>query len=270
MGGLLILAASLVPTLLWADLTNAYVWIAVLADRGLRRDRVRRRLPEDRAALASRAAAPLQDGLADRHRARASASRCCGWPRDDLYNTRLIFPFFKRADSGSRAGSTCRSPSFVLVGVDQRGEPDRRPRRAGDQRVRRRGGGVHGAGLRHRPPRVRRYLQLVRLRAGRGELTIFCGSLVGASLGFLWYNSLSRRHLHGRRRIAGAGRRARHGRASSSSRSCCWSIVGGVFVLEALSVIIQVALVQAHRASASSGWRRSTTTSSSSAGANRK
>ena len=39
-------------------------------------------------------------------------------------------------------------------------------------------------------------------------------------------------------------------------------IVGGVFVLEALSVIIQVALVQADRASASSRWRRSTTTSS--------
>ena len=31
MGGLLILAASLLPTLLWADLTNAYVWIAVLS-----------------------------------------------------------------------------------------------------------------------------------------------------------------------------------------------------------------------------------------------
>src|SRR5215207_8857211 len=30
MGGLLILAAALVPTLLWADLTNIYVWIAVL------------------------------------------------------------------------------------------------------------------------------------------------------------------------------------------------------------------------------------------------
>jgi phospho-N-acetylmuramoyl-pentapeptide-transferase len=30
MGGLLILTAALVPTLLWADLTNAYVWIAVL------------------------------------------------------------------------------------------------------------------------------------------------------------------------------------------------------------------------------------------------
>ena len=31
MGGLLILAAALVPTLLWADLTNVYVWIAVFA-----------------------------------------------------------------------------------------------------------------------------------------------------------------------------------------------------------------------------------------------
>ena len=31
MGGLLILASALVPTLLWADLTNVYVWIAVLA-----------------------------------------------------------------------------------------------------------------------------------------------------------------------------------------------------------------------------------------------
>ena len=30
MGGLLILTATIVPTLLWADLTNPYVWIAVL------------------------------------------------------------------------------------------------------------------------------------------------------------------------------------------------------------------------------------------------
>src|SRR5881396_918858 len=34
MGGLLILTAALVPTLLWADLTNAYVWIAVLTTAG--------------------------------------------------------------------------------------------------------------------------------------------------------------------------------------------------------------------------------------------
>jgi phospho-N-acetylmuramoyl-pentapeptide-transferase len=34
MGGLLILTASLVPTLLWARLTNPYVWIAVLTTAG--------------------------------------------------------------------------------------------------------------------------------------------------------------------------------------------------------------------------------------------
>src|SRR5438874_8267468 len=34
MGGLLILTAALVPTLLWADLTNAYVWIVVLTTAG--------------------------------------------------------------------------------------------------------------------------------------------------------------------------------------------------------------------------------------------
>ena len=37
MGGLLILTAALVPTLLWADLTNVYVWIAVLTTAGIRR-----------------------------------------------------------------------------------------------------------------------------------------------------------------------------------------------------------------------------------------
>ena len=50
MGGLLILTASLVPTLLWAKLTNPYVWIAVLTTAGIRRHRLPRRLPEDRAA----------------------------------------------------------------------------------------------------------------------------------------------------------------------------------------------------------------------------
>ena len=54
MGGLLILAAALIPTLLWADLTNIFVWIAVRQHRGVRRDRFPRRLPEDHAPLVGR------------------------------------------------------------------------------------------------------------------------------------------------------------------------------------------------------------------------
>ena len=47
------------------------------------------------------------------------------------------------------------------------------------------------------------------------------------------------------------------------------AIVGGLFVLEALSVIIQVVSRSRRRAGASSGWRRSTITSSSPAGRSR-
>ncbi len=66
MGGLLILAAALVPTLLWADLTNVYVWIAVIDDGGVRRHRLPRRLPEDHASIVGRAGAPLQVRAAGR------------------------------------------------------------------------------------------------------------------------------------------------------------------------------------------------------------
>ena len=98
MGGLLILTAVVVPTLLWADLTNA-----VRLDCRARDDRrsarigfvddylkIVRRIP-------SRPAAALQDGLRRSSSAWASASRCIVLAHDsDLYNTRLIFPFFKR------------------------------------------------------------------------------------------------------------------------------------------------------------------------------
>ena len=46
MGGVLIAISIVVPTLLWADLSNIYVWIAVLLHPGVRRHRLCRRLPE--------------------------------------------------------------------------------------------------------------------------------------------------------------------------------------------------------------------------------
>ena len=75
MGGLLILTAALVPTLLWADLRNVYIWIAVLATAGVRRDWLRRRLSEDRAAVPPRPAAALQDCSGRSSSRSGSASR---------------------------------------------------------------------------------------------------------------------------------------------------------------------------------------------------
>jgi len=83
------------------------------------------------------------------------------------------------------------------------------------------------------------YLLLVRFPPA-AELTIFCGSLVGASLGFLWYNSYPAEIFMG-----DVGSLALGGALGTVAilikQELLLPIVGGVFVLEALSVIIQVA-----------------------------
>jgi len=83
------------------------------------------------------------------------------------------------------------------------------------------------------------YLLLVRFPPA-GELTIFCGALVGASLGFLWYNSYPAEIFMG-----DVGSLALGGALGTVAilikQELLLPIVGGVFVLEGLSVIIQVA-----------------------------
>jgi phospho-N-acetylmuramoyl-pentapeptide-transferase len=83
------------------------------------------------------------------------------------------------------------------------------------------------------------YLLLVRFPPA-GELTIFCGALVGASLGFLWYNSYPAEIFMG-----DVGSLALGGAIGTVAilikQELLLPIVGGVWVLEALSVIIQVA-----------------------------
>jgi len=73
-----------------------------------------------------------------------------------------------------------------------------------------------------------------------GELTIFCGALVGASLGFLWYNAHPAEVFMG-----DVGSLALGGSigmvAVAIKQEILLFFVGGVFVLEALSVILQVA-----------------------------
>jgi phospho-N-acetylmuramoyl-pentapeptide-transferase len=82
------------------------------------------------------------------------------------------------------------------------------------------------------------YLDLVRFPPA-GELTIFCGALVGASLGFLWYNSYPAEVFMGDVGSLGLGG-ALGTVAILIKQELLLPIVGGVFVLEALSVIIQI------------------------------
>ncbi len=83
------------------------------------------------------------------------------------------------------------------------------------------------------------YLDLARL-AGASELTIFCGALTGASLGFLWYNAHPAEIFMG-----DVGSLALGGSLGTVAilikQEILLVFIGGVYVLEALSVILQVA-----------------------------
>ncbi|KGO35682.1 MAG: phospho-N-acetylmuramoyl-pentapeptide-transferase [Desulfoprunum sp.] len=82
------------------------------------------------------------------------------------------------------------------------------------------------------------YLQIPYV-PGSGELAIFCGAIVGACLGFLWYNAYPAQMFMG-----DVGSLALGGALGAVAiiikQEFLLAIVGGIFVLEALSVIMQV------------------------------
>ena len=98
-----------------------------------------------------------------------------------------------------------------------------------------------------------------------GELTVLCMALVGAGLGFLWFN------CHPAKVFMGDTGSLAIGGVLGVIAICCKQellllVVGGVFVIEALSVILQVVQLQAARQARSSSCRRSIIISNSRAG----
>ena len=237
MGGLLILTAALTPTLLWADLTNTYVWIAMLSTLAFGAIG----FADDYLKLTRQS----HHGLRPRYKLVAQVGVATGvgivllvLAGENLYNTRLIFPFFKNAipDLG-----WLYVPFAVLVLVGASNAVNLTD-------------GLDGLAIGtftvaaaaftclayvtgHRV--LAEYLLLVRFSPA-AELTIFCGSLVGASLGFLWYNSYPAEVFMG-----DVGSLALGGALGTVAvlikQELLLPLVGGVFVFEALSVIIQVA-----------------------------
>ena len=80
---------------------------------------------------------------------------------------------------------------------------------------------------------------LIQYIPGTGELAVFCGSLIGAALGFLWFNAPPAKVFMG-----DTGSLALGGSLGSISIMCkheiLLAIIGGLFVLETFSVVIQV------------------------------
>ncbi|RPI57651.1 MAG: phospho-N-acetylmuramoyl-pentapeptide-transferase [Acidobacteria bacterium] len=240
MGGLLILTASLVPTLLWADLRNIYVWIAVVATAAFGAIG----FADDYLKIVRRS----HHGLLPRYKLLGQILVAvlvgvmliylADYRQPPLYSTRLIFPFFKSLIPDLGWGYILFAV-VVLVGASNAVNLT---------------DGLDGLAIGtfaiaaaaftalayvtgHSI--LANYLLLVHFPPA-AELTIFCGSLVGASLGFLWYNSYPADIFMG-----DVGSLALGGALGTVAilikQELLLPIVGGVFVLEALSVIIQVA-----------------------------
>ena len=239
MGGLLILTASLVPTLLWADLRNIYVGIAVLATAAFGAIG----FADDYLKIVRRS----HHGLLPRYKmlCQVAVALLVGvmliylaeYRQPPLYSTRLIFPFFKSLIPDLGWGYVLFA-IVVLVGASNAVNLT---------------DGLDGLAIGtfaiaaaaftalayvtgHSI--LANYLLLVHFPPA-AELTIFCGSLVGASLGFLWYNSYPADIFMG-----DVGSLALGGALGTVAilikQELLLPIVGGVFVLEALSVILQV------------------------------
>jgi len=233
MGGVLILASILIPTLLWSDLTNKYTWLAlfIIVGYGIIGfvDDYKKVVEKNPKGLTPRQKMFWQVLLAG-----AVGAVLYVLPG---FSEELFFPFFKKLhpDLG-----LLYIPFVALVIVGASNAVNLTD-------------GLDGLAI---GPvainaatymifayiagnfKLSSYLQIPYV-AGTGELAILCGAMVGAGLGFLWYNSYPAEVFMG-----DVGSLSLGGGLGTlavlTKQEILLVIVGGVFVVEALSVIFQV------------------------------
>jgi phospho-N-acetylmuramoyl-pentapeptide-transferase len=238
MGGLLILAAVFIPTLLWADLSNPHIWVAVIAsasfgaigfvDDYLKITRHSHHGLFARYKFASQIVVATGVGIALVYMAQ--------WPQ--LYNTQLYFPFFKQLHPDLGWWYVGFAVLVLVATTNTVNLTD----------------GLDGLAISTFLVSAGAYTALAYVTGHAAiakflliphfeftsELTIFCGSLVGASLGFLWWNAHPADVFMGDVGSLGLGG-ALGSVALLIKQELLLPIVGGIFVLEGLSVIAQVA-----------------------------
>jgi phospho-N-acetylmuramoyl-pentapeptide-transferase len=233
MGGVLILAAIVIPTLLWADLTNVYIWLTLLVIIGYGLigfiDDYKKVVEKNPRGLS-----PRQKTFWQVLVALTVALVLFTLPG---YSTEIYFPFFKRLhpDLG-----LFYIPFVVLVifgassavnltdGLDGLAIGPVAINAATYMLFTYMVGNAKLSG----------YLQIPYV-PGSGELCILCGAMVGAGLGFLWYNSYPAEVFMGDVGSLPLGG-ALGAVAVITKQEILLVIVGGIFVIEALSVIFQV------------------------------
>ncbi len=241
MGGFMILAGLTVGTLLWADLTNVNIWVVLMVTGGYGilgfMDDYAKVTKQTTAGVSSRMKLVVQfviAGLATAiliHYSPAS-------PESAVFKTSLSFPIFKSwlIDLGV---FYVAFGAFVIAGFSNAVNLT---------------DGLDGLAI--VPVMIAstafgviaylvgnhvfaQYLQ-VHFVPGAGELAVVCGAVVGAGMGFLWYNAPPARIFMG-----DTGSLALGGLlgaiAVCTKHEIVLGVIGGLFVVETLSVAIQVA-----------------------------
>jgi len=235
MGGLMILSGMLVATLLWANLSNEYVWIVLLVTVGFGAigfyDDFLKVTRASHAGFGSRSRLGIEALIA------AAAAYAVASVGKEPFSTSLAFPFVK--DFVLNLGVFfIPVAAFVMVGA---------------------GNAVNLTdgldGLAIVPVMIAAssfgliaylsgnavfadYLQ-IHFVPGTGEVAVICGAVIGAGLGFLWFNAPPAAIFMGDTGSLALGGML-GATAVATKHEIVLAIIGGLFVLEAVSVIIQV------------------------------
>jgi phospho-N-acetylmuramoyl-pentapeptide-transferase len=235
MGGFLILIAMTLSTLLWADLSNAYVWIVLFVTLSYGMigfiDDYLKVSKRNSGGLPGRLKLVTLTIIA------MIASTCIISQEPDLLSHALAVPFFKTVLFQLSWGYFVLA-CFIMVGSSNAVNLT---------------DGLDG--LATVPVMIAagvfsiicylvghsvfaNYLQIHHV-PGAGELTVLCGAMIGAGLGFLWFNAPPALVFMG-----DTGSLALGGALGAISvivkHEIVWAIVGGLFVIETISVVIQV------------------------------
>jgi len=234
MGGLLMVASLLIATLLWADLLNGYVWLAVMTVLGFGAIG----FADDYLKFIRR----RSEGLKPRYKfgLQISMALLVAWILRTFmhFPMTLNLPFFKEVQPNLGAWYLL----FILLVV------------VGASNAVNLTDGLDGLAI--GPLAVTTvtftivtyvvgnkkfadYL-LIPYVEGAGELAIFCGAMLGACIGFLWYNTYPASVFMGDVGSLPLGG-ALGAVAVMTKQEFLLVLVGGIFVVEALSVIFQVA-----------------------------
>lgn len=236
MGGALILIAILLSTLLWADLSNRYIWLVLAVTMGFGvigwwDDYLKLFLKNSR-GLSARYKYFFQSVLG------LGAAFYLYFTASTPVETQLLVPFFKNALIPLGPFYIVLS-YFVIVGssnaVNLTDGLDGLAIMPAVTVVTALGIFSYATGNIH----YSTYLGIPYV-AGAGEIVVFCGAMIGAGLGFLWFNTYPAQIFMGDVGALSLGA-ALGVIAIIVRQELVLLLMGGIFVLETISVILQVA-----------------------------